>query len=523
MNRLSLRDPAEHRRVVVRTAEIRVPAVKGADRVQQQLSGREEASRSLRKAIEVLRAEARLARIVEVVAPRQLGDQPPEGGEEIAVRVDVDVRSPKAGTLDAVSNVRESVGVDPHATVEEQRPFALRRLEPCPARFETAAVRLGQNADRHAICSGGKRDLGAAVGRAVIDHDDLGLESTVVQCGEERVDGVRQLRRLVEDGDDDTQGRLGHGNGEPYPAPALGLPAMLMDLLRCPTCRAAVAMGAREAVCRTNGHRFPVADGVVVMIGEEELRTDPQYDRQRQYFDAEFAGYAENRPEPWRLSYLRRLAAGGMLGDPNAPLIDVGVGGSGYTVIEAARAGSPAVGCDLSLAGLVTARRLAAEAGVADRTLWVCCTAERLPFASSTFASALAIAVIEHVPDDKAALSEIARVLRPEGRAWVTVPHALRNIAPVFRPANRRHDRRLGHLRRYEAELLAESGRRFGLEVVEVQFTGHAIKALQLAASKVLGGRIGERFWWWCEARDLRRSQRRRGSMQLSVLFSRAA
>jgi hypothetical protein len=103
----------------------------------------------------------------------------------------------------------------------------------------------------------------------------------------------------------------------------------------------------------------------------------------------------------------------------------------------------------------------------------------------------------------------------------VTVPHALRNIAPVFRPANRRHDRLLGHLRRYEAEPLADAGRRFGLEVVDVQFTGHGVKAIQLAASKFLHGRIGERFWWWCEARDLRRSQRRRGSMQLSVLFSR--
>jgi hypothetical protein len=54
-----------------------------------------------------------------------------------------------------------------------------------------------------------------------------------------------------------------------------------------------------------------------------------------------------------------------------------------------------------------------------------------------------------------------------------------------------------------------------------VQFTGHAIKVLQLVASKVLRGAIGERFWWWCEARDLSRWQSRRGSMQLSVLFSR--
>src|SRR5439155_8529259 len=133
---------------------------------------------------------------------------------------------------------------------------------------------------------------------------------------------------------------------------------------------------------------------------------------------------------------------------------DVGVGGSGYTVIEAARAGHPAVGCDLSFEGLLAARSFAIAEGVEDRTLWICCSAEKLPLAPASFASALAIAVIEHVPDDLAALDEMARVLRPEGRAWVTVPHALRNISPIFRAPNRRHDRRLGHLRRYEAEAL---------------------------------------------------------------------
>jgi len=200
----------------------------------------------------------------------------------------------------------------------------------------------------------------------------------------------------------------------------------------------------------------------------------------------------------------------------DSPLVDVGVGGSGYTVIEAARAGRVAIGCDLSLEGLLTARRFAEAEGVAARTLWVCCSAERLPLSTGSCGSALAIAVLEHVPDDGAALRELARVLRPDGRAWVTVPHGLRNISPVFRGANRRHDRRLGHLRRYEAETLGDAARQVGLEPVEVQFTGHAIKVVQFAA-----GRLSDRLWWWCERRDRRRAGVRRGSMQLSVVFTR--
>jgi SAM-dependent methyltransferase len=125
--------------------------------------------------------------------------------------------------------------------------------------------------------------------------------------------------------------------------------------------------------------------------------------------------------------------------------------------------------------------------------------------------------VLEHVPDDDGALRELARVLRRGGRAWITVPHAWRHIPPAFRRANRRHDRRVGHLRRYEAETLIDCARSVGLEPVDVQSTGHPVKVLQFVA-----GRVSDRLWWWCEARDRRRSGERRGSMQLSIAFARA-
>jgi SAM-dependent methyltransferase len=281
----------------------------------------------------------------------------------------------------------------------------------------------------------------------------------------------------------------------------------LQALLRCPRCGAEVRLGD-AAVC-TNGHSFPTVQGIPLFLDEETVAGNPQYSQQRAYFDAEFRGYPRRYAlENWRGAYLDRLRAAGVL-EGSTPLVDVGVGGSGYTVIEAARAGRPAVGCDLSLEGLLSARALAEAEGVGERTLWVCCSAERLPLASGAFGSALAIAVLEHVPEDRAALSELARVLQPGGRAWVTVPHALRHVPVLLRAANRRHDRRLGHLRRYEAEELQAEG----LEPVEIQFTGHAVKLLQLVA----GGRV----WWWAERRDMRRANVRRGSMQLSVVFRR--
>jgi SAM-dependent methyltransferase len=283
----------------------------------------------------------------------------------------------------------------------------------------------------------------------------------------------------------------------------------LEALLRCPRCGSAVTL-ADEAVC-SQGHRFGVVDGIPVLVDEETIASHPQYASQRAYFDAEFRGYGGYALARWRVAYLDRLRAAGLLDAAPEPLVDVGVGGSGYTVIEAARAGRPAVGCDLSLDGVRTAHELARSEGVAERTLWICCSAERLPLATGAFGSALAIAVLEHVPDDAAALSELARVLRPGGRAWVTVPHTLRHVPRLLRGVNRRHDRRLGHLRRYEAADL----RAPGLDAIEIQYTGHAVKLLQIAAPRAGG------LWWWSERRDMRRKRVRRGSMQLSVVFRR--
>src|SRR5438128_302523 len=48
--------------------------------------------------------------------------------------------------------------------------------------------------------------------------------------------------------------------------------------------------------------------------------------------------------------------------------------------------------------------------------------AMRLPFASNAFDLLIAMDMLEHLPDDKAALCEFYRVLKPGGRIIATVP-----------------------------------------------------------------------------------------------------
>lgn len=52
--------------------------------------------------------------------------------------------------------------------------------------------------------------------------------------------------------------------------------------------------------------------------------------------------------------------------------------------------------------------------------------AHALPFRDEAFDAALCTEVLEHVPDDRGLLSEIARVLKPGGRLVVTVPFMFR-------------------------------------------------------------------------------------------------
>ncbi|MGH3064641.1 MAG: class I SAM-dependent methyltransferase [Gaiellaceae bacterium] len=80
-----------------------------------------------------------------------------------------------------------------------------------------------------------------------------------------------------------------------------------------------------------------------------------------------------------------------------------------------------------------------------------------LPFADATFDAAVVGEVLEHVDDDRGALTELARVLRPGGVLAVSVPA---NPA-LYGPS----DEWAGHVRRYTRPALIEACTSAGLTV----------------------------------------------------------
>ena len=287
--------------------------------------------------------------------------------------------------------------------------------------------------------------------------------------------------------------------------------------LACPRCKAPLA-GRLE--CSKCGAAYQAVDGVPILLSEELTE---QHLHQREYFDAEFAGYEEYAVENWRLSYIERIfGALGVL-DGQGPYLDVGVGGSGATVIEAARRGVEAVGCDLSVEGVLAARRFVEREKVEQTAELVVCAAEALPFPDEQFGSASAVALLEHLDDDEAAVGELARVVAPGGRVWITVPHAYRYIPPPVWPLYWWHDRRIGHKRHYDEQRLVDLFARHEFDHVRTYFSGHPVKFLQAGLSLVLPAmrRPESGLWWSLERRDRAKESRRLGAVQLNTVFRR--
>ena len=162
----------------------------------------------------------------------------------------------------------------------------------------------------------------------------------------------------------------------------------------------------------------------------------------------------------------------------DATIADVGCS-TGY-LLEDVRAAYPAaslVGVDLIGAGLEKAHRLVASAQL------VRADACDLPIADDRVDAVVSANLLEHVPDDRRALREFRRVLRPGGRVVIVVP-----AGPGTYDY---YDRFLGHERRYARGELAAKCAEAGLEVLDdTLHRGAAVSAvLADQAAQSPGGR----------------------------------
>jgi ubiquinone/menaquinone biosynthesis C-methylase UbiE len=115
---------------------------------------------------------------------------------------------------------------------------------------------------------------------------------------------------------------------------------------------------------------------------------------------------------------------------PGVRVLDLGCGG-GRHAFEVLRRGADVIAFDMdqseldNVAAMFVAMDKAGEVPLGSSGEIVQGTALDMPFEDDSFDRVIAAEVMEHIPDDMAAMREIFRVLKPGGTAAITVPSFL--------------------------------------------------------------------------------------------------
>jgi SAM-dependent methyltransferase len=154
---------------------------------------------------------------------------------------------------------------------------------------------------------------------------------------------------------------------------------------------------------------------------------------------------------------------------PSTRVIDVGCG-AGRHVFEAYRRGADVVAFDRAeseLRSVDTILCAMAEAGEVPATASakvVVGDALSLPYADETFDCVIASEILEHIPEDDAAVAELTRVLKVGGTLAISVPRWLPERVCWFL-SDEYHSNEGGHVRIYRASQLRDKIISGGMEL----------------------------------------------------------
>jgi SAM-dependent methyltransferase len=161
-------------------------------------------------------------------------------------------------------------------------------------------------------------------------------------------------------------------------------------------------------------------------------------------------------------------------------LLDLGCGQGRHT-FAALRRGAEVVAADLNsddladVEAMVAAMAEAGEIKPPPGPVTMRADALDLPFDDGVFDHVVASEIFEHIPDDRAAIAEAVRVVRPGGSVAVSVPRRWPERV-CWALSDQYHEVEGGHVRIYRASQLAERLAGAGLRLVG-KHHAHALHA----------------------------------------------
>jgi SAM-dependent methyltransferase len=216
------------------------------------------------------------------------------------------------------------------------------------------------------------------------------------------------------------------------PENAATVPASLLDVLACPTCRSQFHAAADALACE-QGHRFPVTAGVARLTGSDENRDiNLSFTQQWDQFD-----YSRDRTwglaPPERIAHFLKQMDLSQADVAGKLVLDAGCG-NGVLSAAVAQLGASVVATDISDSVFAASKRFAATKDL----LFVQSDLMSSVFKPESFDLIYSGGVLHHTPNTRTAFYEVVNALRPGGRIFVWLYWTVPGRATAIRSAARR-------------------------------------------------------------------------------------
>lgn len=238
------------------------------------------------------------------------------------------------------------------------------------------------------------------------------------------------------------------------------------------------------------------------------MKRNTQQQKQEKIYNKVFGNYRhKSYLTGWKRAYVKRIFKD-MPILKGGKVLDIGTG-SGFMVIEAAKDGMRATGLDISPASVELCRQLAKkELGKSDlkRAKFLVGDAQELFFSEKSFDRVVSIALLEHLENDKKAISEIARITKKGGMISICVPNTYERTSFLLKILNKKNDKHVGHLRHYKAEALIKDFEKNGFSLLDLTYHGHTIMIINWVINMIWSNPppLIDKFWWWISSLDLK-------------------